>query len=148
MAERNLCVIHSCRRVVKGEGALGAEDGLFNMLWIRSQNPADGILSGTQMLVEAIPGSASTAEIKGSNPLTDPIQGQVSRKNNSLSPAIFTIFRWRLNRFPNRSKQVCSNRWKQCSHASFRQNSQSKFRLQFRRRRKRFLIPFLNYPLE
>jgi hypothetical protein len=146
MAERNLCVIHSCRRVVNGEGALGAEDGLFNVL--HSRNPAGGILSGTQMLVEAILGSASTAEIKGSNPLADPIQGQVSRKNKSLFPAIFTVFRWRFSRFANLSKQICSDRRKQCNHASFRQTSQSRFGLNSWRRRKGFFIPFLNRPVE
>ena len=138
MAERTLCVIHSCRRAVNGEGARGAGDGLVNLPWIRSHNPAGGILSGTQTLVEATPGRASTAEIKGSNPLTDPIQNQVSRKNNSLFPAIFPIFRRRFNRFPNRSKQFCSDRRKQCNLGAFRRNNQSRFRLDFWRRGKGF----------
>ena len=148
MAEITLCVIHSCRGAVNGEGARGAGDGLVNLPWIRSHNPTGGILSGTQTLVEATPGRASTAEIKGSNPLTDPIQDQVSRKNNSLFPAIFPIFRRRFNRFPNRSKQFCSNRWKQCNVGSFRRNNQSRFRLDFWRRGKGFLIPFVNHPLQ
>ena len=146
MTERTLCVIHSCRRVVNGEAARGADDGLVNLPWIRFHNPAEGILFGTQTLVEATPGRASIAEIKGSNPLTDPIQGQVSRKNNSLFPAIFPIFRRRFNGFPNHSKQFCGDRWKQSNPGSFRRDK-SRFRLDLWRRGKAFVIQFVNHPV-
>src|SRR5215510_6830610 len=110
IAERNLCAIHSCRGAVNGEGAFGACDGFANIPRTCCHNPSGGTFFGTQMLVEATPGRASTAEIKGSKPLTDPIQGQVSRKNRNLFAAISTVFGGRFNRFPNRSKQFCSDR--------------------------------------